>query len=69
MLTAAAAASAGWTEAVAKPEETPGPASFGSGIPEQAERAATLGVRQSQPHRIESAADNDQATSRLHHTE
>jgi hypothetical protein len=38
MLTAAAAASAGWTEAVAKPEETPGPAPFGSGIPEQAER-------------------------------
>jgi len=38
MLTATAAASAGWTEAVAKLEEAPGPASFGSGIPEQAER-------------------------------
>jgi len=33
MLTATAAASTGWTEAVAKPEETSGPTSFGSGIP------------------------------------
>src|SRR5215467_7822312 len=38
MLTATAAASAGWTEAVANPDEAPGPASFGSGIPELAER-------------------------------
>jgi len=38
MLIATAAASAGWTEAVAKPGENAGPAFFGNGIPEQAER-------------------------------